>query len=103
MNLLIAQPAEVVVKAPRRSSLGGQEEFREHQERRSHRSEPRDHLRAEPGIVAVVESAAADEMDEFRDTYLHLVAIGIFRMRQDDRFRDVGNDDVRHYLLANPF
>src|ERR1700680_3397980 len=34
MNLLAAQPPEVVVERYRRTTLGGQEEFRKHKERR---------------------------------------------------------------------
>src|SRR5947207_7866499 len=65
-------------------------------------SEGRNELGAKPGIVATVEPAGADEMDELGHALFHLVAIGVLGMRQDDRVRYVGDDDVRHHLLAAP-
>src|SRR5258706_3780504 len=65
-------------------------------------SECRDELGAESGIVAAVEPATTDEMDELGQALFHLVAIGVLGMRQNDRVLDVGDNDVRHDLLAAP-
>src|SRR6266567_2045085 len=66
-------------------------------------SQRRNELGAEAGIVAAVEPATADEMNELGHALFHLVAIGVLGVRQNDRVRDVGDDDVRHDLLAAPF
>src|SRR6266581_9284284 len=66
-------------------------------------SERRYHLGGEPAIVAAVEAATADKMNELRHVRFHLVAVGIFGMRQDNSVRYVRDDDIRHHLLATPF
>jgi hypothetical protein len=53
-----------------------------------------DHLPAELGVHAVVESATADEVYERGLAGLHLLAVSIFRMGQDHGPCDVCHNDV---------